>query len=133
MNFVRPSLSRTRSSLVLSAAVVVIRLLIPGSPARGQDAPQGPIAPPPERHVTRITRDAEPEAPPALPEAEIIKRFTDKEENYLRARTNYTYRRTVRIQEFGPDGQPSGEFVVVTKPARDADGKYLEKVVERQH
>ncbi len=77
--------------------------------------------------------NAEPEAPPALPEAEIIKRFTDKEENYLLARTNYSYRRTVRIQEFGPDGQPSGEFVVVTQPARDADGKYFEKVVERPH
>jgi hypothetical protein len=107
--------------------------LLPGFPARGQDAPRGPIAPPPERHVTRITSDAEPEAPPSLPEAEIIRRFTDKEEKYLQARTNYTYRRTVRIQEFGPGGQPSGEFVVVTLPARDVDGKYFEKVVERPH
>src|SRR6266851_3458442 len=112
MNFARPSLSSTRSPFVLSAAVLVIGLLLAGNPARGQDAPQGPIA---------------------LPEAEIIKRFTDKEENYLLARTNYSYRRTVRIQEFGPDGQPSGEFVVVTQPARDADGKLFEKVVERPH
>jgi len=133
MNFARPSLSSTRSSFVLSAAVLVIGLLFAGNPACGQDAPQGPIAPPPERHITRITSNAEPEAPPALPEAEIIKRFTDKEENYLLARTNYTYRRTVRIQEFGPDGQPSGEFVVVTQPARDAEGKLFEKVVERPH
>ena len=133
MQLARPSLSRTRIPFVLFSAVLLLGLLIPGIPARGQDAPQGPIAPPPERHVTRITSDAEPEAPPALPEAEIIKRFTDKEEKYLQARTNYTYRRTVRIQEFGPDGQPSGEFVVVTQPARDADGKYFEKVVERPH
>ncbi|MGB4784381.1 MAG: hypothetical protein WAQ77_06685, partial [Candidatus Acidiferrum sp.] len=133
MNFARPLLPSTRGSFVLSAAVLAIGLLLPGFPARGQDAPQGPIAPPPERHVTRITSDTEPEAPPSLPEAEIIKRFTDKEENYLLARANYTYRRTVRIQEFGPDGQPSGEFVVVTQPARDADGKYFEKVVERPH
>ena len=133
MNFARPSLSSTRGSSVLCVVVLAIGLLLPGLPARGQDAPQGPIAPPPERHVTRITSDTEPEAPPSLPEAEIIKRFTDKEEKYLQARTNYTYRRTVRIQEFGPDGQPSGEFVVVTQPARDADGKYFEKVVERPH
>src|SRR6266850_2314456 len=98
MNFARPSLSRTRNSFVLSAAVLVIGLLFPGNPARGQDAPQGPIAPPPERHVTRITSNTEPEAPPALPEAEIIRRFTDKEENYLLARTNYTYRRTVDLE-----------------------------------
>ena len=133
MNFARPSLTSPRGSFALFAAIVVVALLLPGFQARGQDAPQGPIAPPPERHVTRVTSDAEAEAPPALPEAEIIKRFADKEENYLQARTNYTYRRTVRIQEFGPDGQPSGEFVVVTQPARDVDGKYFEKVVERPH
>src|SRR5258708_6701231 len=133
MNFARLSSSSTRGSSVLSAVVLVIGLLMPGIPARGQDAPQGPIAPPPERRVTRVTGDAEPEAPPSLPEAEIIKRFTEKEENYLLARANYTYRRTVRIQEFGPDGQPSGEFVVVTQPARDGDGKLFEKVIERPH
>jgi len=49
------------------------------------------------------------------------------------ARTHYTYRRTVRIQEFGPDGQPAGEYVMVTEPARDVDGKMFEKVVERPH
>ena len=133
MNFARPFLLSTRGSFALSAAILAIALLIPGFPVHGQDAAQGPIAPPPERHVTRVTSDAEPEAPPGLPEAEIIKRFADKEENYLLARANYTYRRTVRIQEFGPDGQPSGEFVVVTQPARDVDGKYFEKVVERPH
>lgn len=133
MNLARPSLRGKRTSFVLSAAVLLVGLLLPGIPARAQDSPRGPIAPPPERRVTRITRDAEPEAPPALPEAEIIKRFTEKEENYLLARANYTYRRTVRIQEFGPDGQPSGEFVVVTQPARDVDGKFFEKVVERPH
>jgi len=133
MNFARLSSSSTRGSSVLSAVVLAIGLLLPGFPARGQDAPQGPLAPPTERRVTRITSGVEPEAPPGLPEAEIIKRFAEKEENYLLARMNYTYRRTVRIQEFGPDGQPSGEFVVVTQPARDVDGKPFEKVVERPH
>jgi len=61
----------------------------------------------------RITSDAEPEAPPALPEAEIVKRFAEKRRTICGRRPNYTLRRTVRIQEFGPDGQPSGEFVVV--------------------
>jgi hypothetical protein len=133
MNLERPSLRGTRISFLLSTAFLVTGLLIPGIPARGQDAPQGPLAPPTERRVTRITSGVEPEAPPGLPEAEIIKRFAEKEENYLLARMNYTYRRTVRIQEFGPDGQPSGEYVVVTQPARDVDGKYFEKVVERPH
>jgi hypothetical protein len=102
-----------------------------GSPLFAQDAPQGPIAPPPEHHVTRIGNVPEPEAPPSLPEAEIIKRFSQKEDEYLLTRTHFAYRKTIRIQEFGQDGQPAGEFVLVTEPSRDADGKLYEKVVER--
>lgn len=102
-----------------------------GVPLWAQDAPKGPIAPPPEHHVVRMGNEPVPEAPPSLPEAEIIKRFSQKEEEYLVSRTRYTYRKTIRIQEFGPDGQPAGEFVLVTQPARDVDGKYFEKVVER--
>jgi hypothetical protein len=89
------------------------------------------MAPPPEHHVIRIGNEPEPPAPPSLPEPEIIQRFARKEEEYLLSRTHYTYRKTIRIQEFGPDGQPAGEFVLVTEPARDADGKLFEKVVER--
>jgi hypothetical protein len=95
-----------------------------------QDA-QGPIAPPPEHNVTRIANDAGPVAPPSLPEAEIIKRFTQKEDEYLAERGRYTYKKTVRITEFGPDGKPSGEFVMVLQPGREADGKLVEKVVEK--
>ncbi len=89
------------------------------------------MAPAPDHKVMRIGNEAEPEAPPSLPEAEIIKRLSQKEDEYLAARARYSYRRTVRIQEFGLDGKPSGEYVVVTQPARDTDGKYFEKVVER--
>ncbi|HET8925918.1 MAG TPA: hypothetical protein VFN26_23235 [Candidatus Acidoferrum sp.] len=102
-------------------------------PLRAQDAQQGPIAspPPPEHHITRIGNEAEPAAPPTLPEGEIIKRFSQKEDEDALARSRYTYRKTIRVQEFGPDGQPSGEFVLVTQPARDVDGKMFEKVVEK--
>jgi hypothetical protein len=102
-----------------------------GSRLQAQDAAQGPIAPPPEHHVTRIGNVSEPEAPPSLPEAEIVRRFSQKEEEYLLSRTRYTYRKTIRIQEFGADGQPAGEFVLVTQPGRDVDGKPFERVVER--
>ncbi len=122
---------RKHSSFLLPAAIILGAFAIQGLPLRAQDAPQGPIAPPPEHHVTRIGNQPEPEAPPSLPEAEIIKRFSQKEEEYLLSRTRYTYWKTIRIQEFGEDGQPSGEFVLVTQPARDVDGKFFEKVVER--
>ena len=102
-----------------------------GTLLHAQDAPQGPLVPPPEHHVNRVGNVSEPEAPPSLPEAEIIKRFSGKEDEYILSRTRFTYRKTIRIQEFGPDGQPSGEFVLVTQPGRDADGKFFEKVVEK--
>ncbi|HEV1994494.1 MAG TPA: hypothetical protein VGR03_09190, partial [Candidatus Acidoferrum sp.] len=119
-------------SFVLPAPLVVLILAaMQGSPLRAQDAPQGPIAPPPEHHVTRIGNVSQPEAPPSLPEADIVKRFSQKEDEYMLSRTHYTYRKTIRIQEFGPDGQAAGEFVLVTQPGRDADGKLFEKVIER--
>jgi hypothetical protein len=101
-----------------------------GVSLRAQDSTQGPLTPPPEHHVTRIGAVAEPEAPPALPAEEIIRRFSQKEDEYLLSRTRYTYRKTIRIQEFGPDGQPAGEFVLVTQPVRDTEGKLFEKVIE---
>jgi hypothetical protein len=118
-------------SLGLCALAVLGVLVVGGLPLLAQEAPKGPIAPPPEHHVTRMGNEPVPEAPPSLPEAEIIKRFSQKEEEYLLSRTRYTYKKTVRIQEFGPDGQPSGEFLLVTQPARDVEGKLFEKVVER--
>lgn len=120
-----------RLSFLSRLTIILAATLVPGLTLRAQDAPQGPIAPPPEHHVTRIGNEAEPAAPPSLPEAEIIKRLAQKEEEYLLARTRYMYRKTIRIQEFGTDAQPSGEFVLVTQPARDVEGKLFEKVVER--
>jgi len=104
---------------------------IQGPPVMAQAGQQGPIAPPPEHRVTRIITGPEPEAPPDLPEAEITRRFSLKEDDYILSRTRYTYRKTIRIQEFGQDGQPAGEFVLVTQPGRDVDGKMFEKVVEK--
>jgi hypothetical protein len=118
-------------SLALPSLGLLLLIAVQRAPLRAQDAAQGPLAPPPEHRVTRVGNVSEPEAPPSLPEAEIVKRFSAKEDEYILSRTRYTYRKTVRIQEFGADGQPSGEFVLVTQPARDVEGKVFEKVVER--
>jgi hypothetical protein len=131
MSQARQSPCNKHFSFVLRTLGVLILGAIQGSPLRAQDAAQGPLVPPPEHHVTRIGNVSEPEAPPSLPEADIIKRFSQKEDEYILSRTHYTYRKTIRIQEFGADGQPAGEFVLVTQPGRDADGKVFEKVVER--
>ncbi len=120
-----------RKTLALATLALLTLAAIQGLPLHAQDAPQGPIAPPPEHHVTRIANESAPPAPPSLPEAEIIRRFAQKEDEYIRSGSRYTYRKTIRIQEFAADGQPSGEFVVVTQPGRDVDGKPFEKVVEK--
>jgi hypothetical protein len=117
------------NEIVLPTLVLLVLAAI--TTVAAQDAAQGPIAPPPEHHVTRVGNVSEPAAPPSLPEAEIVKHFSQKEDEYILSRTGYSYRKTIRIQEFGPDGQLSGEFVVVTEPGRGADGKLFEKVVEK--
>ena len=90
---------------------------------------QGPLPPSPKREVIVIPADPKPEAPP-FPPAEMIQRIVKQEDELIRARAGYTFRKTVRVQELGDDGKPAGEFVVITEPALAPDGKRYEKIVE---
>jgi hypothetical protein len=126
----RPNLEPRAFTRIRAPYGVAILLFLSGA-LRAQDAPTGPMAPAPDHHVTRISNVPTPEAPPSLPEDQIIQRFTQKEDEFLRARTQYTYKKTVRVEEFGPDGQPAGEYIVVTQPARNPDGTWYEKAIER--
>ncbi len=93
--------------------------------------PTGPLTPPPEHDVHRVTTTQPAEAPPAMPPEEIIKSFAEKEEKFLRARVQYGYKKTIKLTEFGKDGQPSGEFQIAVVTVIDSDGKLYEKVVEQ--
>ena len=108
-------------------ACVVCFLVPPHLPAQ-ENAP-GPLAPPPEHRITRIEGMGEPPAPPSLPPAEIIQAFTKKEETYQAIRPQFSYRKTIRIEEFGPDGRPSGEYDATYETARSGDGKLYEKAI----
>ena len=81
--------------------------------ARAQDA-QGPLTPAPseEHKVRRLGTEPETPAPPSLPPDEIIRRFSQKEDEFIAARPNYGYRKTIRIDEFGDDGKPAGQFLM---------------------
>jgi len=131
MNQFRYSRCHKHLSFALRAVAFLGLAATHGATLRAQDAAQGPLVPPPEHRVTRVGTASEPAAPPSLPEAEIVKHFSQKEEEYVLSRTGYTYRKTIRIQEFGADGKPSGEFELVTQPGRDVGGKLVEKVVEK--
>jgi hypothetical protein len=104
----------------------------PAAIARAQDARPGPLPPPPPEHsVRRMNTDTAAEAPPAMPPEEIIKRFAQKEDEYLEARTHFWSRKTIRLQEFGDDGKPAGQFEITTEPAATTDGKLYDKIVSQ--
>jgi hypothetical protein len=112
---------------LLSAALL---MLFVAARLPGQESSAGPLtAPPPEHDVKRVVGVPEPEAPPSLPPAQIIKGFSQKEDIYVTARPQYSYRKTIRIQEFGPDGQPSGEYQATYEAGRTSDGKIYEKAI----
>ena len=103
-----------------------------GRSAWAQDA-QGPLTPAPseEHKVRRLGTEPEAPAPPSLPSDEIIRRFSAKEDQFLAARPGYGYRKTIRIDEFGEDGKPAGQFLMVTETTRAANGQVINKVVQK--
>jgi hypothetical protein len=120
------------SAVVARTALFLVAFLALSLTTLAQDAPQGPLAPPPEHRVARsIGTEPETPAPPSLPPEEIIKRFSQKEDEFLAARSRHTSRKSIRIQEFGPDGKLSGEFFRVTETAPGSDGRPAVKVIEK--
>jgi len=59
----------------------------------------------------------------------IIAKFASKEAEFSRARENYTYRQTARIQELDNSGRPQGRWEMVSDVVFSMDGKRQEKVV----
>jgi hypothetical protein len=113
------------------SALVTLPLFFIAAPLFAQETPQGPLKPPPEHHVSRIGTEPTPAAPPSLPPEEIIKRFSEKEDEFVAARARYYYRKTIRLEEFGADGKLSGQMIIVLEPKLGSDGKVYERVVER--
>jgi len=70
--------------------------------------------------------------PADLSEAEvqaIIEKFAAKESEFARARDNYTYRQTVRIEELDEGGTVRGRYEIVTDIIFSPEGKRTERVV----
>ncbi len=59
----------------------------------------------------------------------IIQKFAAKEAEFAKARENYTYRQTVRVQELDPTGNPGGKWEMVSDIIFGPDGKRSEHVV----
>src|SRR5436190_3268428 len=129
----KPEKYNSRMNTIGKTTVAAILAMGCATITWGQDA-SGPLTPPPatEHNVHRATTTETMEPPPPLPPAEIIKAFAEKEEKFLQARVQYGYKKTVKVTEFGKDGQPSGEFQMTTQLVVDPDGKMYEKVVDKQ-
>jgi hypothetical protein len=117
--------ARSVPRLLLVAALC----LVPRQ-AFAQEAPQAPLAPPPEHDVRRMSNVPEAPAPPALPPEEIIKKFSQKEDQYLMARAGYGFRKTIRIDEFDREGKLVGQYLSVSEQIRAANGRLVNKVVQ---
>ena len=60
---------------------------------------------------------------------EVIRKFAAKESEFLKAREQYTYRQTVKIEELDNDGSPHGTYQLISDIIFSADKKRSEKVV----
>ena len=109
-------------------ALAFIFAFAPG-PARAQAA--GPMQPPPSAKLPVSLPPSKPETPP-LPPEEIIRRFAAKEDEMVRAIVGYSFQKSVRVEEIGPDNKPAGQLEVVTQQGFTPDGKMYEKPVRRQ-
>jgi hypothetical protein len=68
------------------------------------------------------------QAAPSLPPDEIIRRFAAKEKEFKKARDNYTYTQTVKVQELDEDGNIGGQHQLVEDVIFTPAGKRIEKV-----
>ena len=124
---------RWQRILFWSCLAILFSLVPALMPVCAQEAGPGPIAPPPGHEVHQIPTTAEPAGPPPIPPEEIIRRFSQKEDEFAAARPHFGFRKTIRVEEFGEDGKAAGELHLTTVPVAAADGKMYEKIVEQSH
>ena len=129
--FMNPAIINLRRFTRIGSVVLATAFTLGVLSARAQDSPQAPLTPPPEHDVRRLSTTPEPPAPPSLPPEEIIQKFSQKEDQFLSVRPTYGYRKSLRIEEFGEDGKPVGQFLLVTEVTRAANGQVISKVVEK--
>src|ERR1700682_335061 len=120
--------SHTWSKIFLAYSLVSLFFTI--GFLRAQEQKPGPTAPPPEHRVTRIGVQPAEHSPP-VPREQINNHFAQKEEEFRLARPGYTSRKIIRLQEFGDDGTPSGEFEITIEPATTSSGKPYDKIVNQ--
>jgi len=81
--------------------------------------------------VAGLAGAAPPPAPPASepnPD-EIIQKFASKEAEFRKARENYTYRQSVKMEELDPDGNVEGKWEITSDIIFGPNKQRIEKVI----
>lgn len=113
------------------ATLLVAMFAFGASAVDAQGSPQAPLPAPPGHEVTRMSTTPAEAPPPGVAPEDIIQRFSQKEDQFLSVRPTYGYRKTIRIDEFDPDGKVSGQFLLVTDVTHGANGQVVSKVVDK--
>ncbi|HEX4807793.1 MAG TPA: hypothetical protein VH325_02620 [Bryobacteraceae bacterium] len=72
----------------------------------------------------------EPKADPTQDQIQsIIRKFTEKETEFAKARENYTYQQTNKLIELTPEGQPEGQYEMVEEVSFDDRDRRVEHVL----
>src|SRR5688500_2448670 len=98
--------------------------------ALAEQAPTGPQTPPKVPDIVRLPANPSPEKSP-LPAEEIIRQFAMHEDEFARARDSFVYKKTVRLEEMGPDGKPAGQTEVVTSYTAESDGTWRPRTARK--
>jgi hypothetical protein len=130
----------------IKAGVRALLLLASGFLALPLSAQQqGPLPPPPQRNdastgvsIGAPSTNSGPQRasshitsePPSLPVEQIVRKFTENEEEFRKERDNFTYRQTFILQEVDEDGQPDGEYRMRSDILFTPAGKRYEKVID---
>lgn len=76
-----------------------------------------------------ISQAAEKADPSTVEVDKIVASFSENEAAFAKARENYTYRQTAKMQEFEEGGAPGGKFEIASDIVFTNEGKRTERVV----
>jgi hypothetical protein len=116
-------------STTLAAGSLLAAVLSAGASVVRAQAP-GPMAPPASKAPAPPPAVRKPEAPPIPPE-EMISRFAQKEDAMVRAMAGLSFQQSMRLEEVGEDGKPSGQVEIVSMQFPGTDGKRYQKITRR--
>lgn len=122
-------MSAFRIFLVPAATAMILLAGRTSVPLQAQ-SPAGPANLPAPPEVVRIPNRPAPDKAPMPPE-EILRRVAQTEDAVSLALGDFTYKKTVRLEELGPDGKASGRAEEVTQMTVESDGSRRPRPVGR--